>query len=128
MPIYRHCRDLVRKQYFLYSEVWVVKEISPQELQLLLDSGQDYVLLDVRQPWEFKICQLPNSINISLNVLDKSVAQLPDDKEIVTICHHGVRSKQAAILLEQCGYPKVVSLQGGIDAWARDVNPIMERY
>lgn len=106
----------------------MVKEISPGELQLLLDSGQDYILLDVRQPWEFKICQLPNSINIPLNDLDKSVAQLPDDKEIVTICHHGVRSKQAAIILEQSGYLKVVSLQGGVEAWARDINPTMERY
>lgn len=106
----------------------MVKEISPRELQLQLDSGYDFVLLDVRQPWEFKICQLPNSINISLNNLDKSVAQLPDDKEIVTICHHGVRSKQAAIILEQCGYSKVTSLQGGVDAWARDINPTMERY
>ncbi|WP_052046203.1 rhodanese-like domain-containing protein [Candidatus Paracaedibacter symbiosus] len=106
----------------------MVQEISPQDLQLMLSESQDYVLLDVRQPWEFKICHLPNSLNIPLNDLDKLTTQLPDDKEIVTICHHGVRSKQAAILLGQCGYPKAVSLQGGVDAWARDINPTMERY
>lgn len=128
MPISLHWTVLGKNKNFLYREVALVKEISPRELQVLLDSGQEYMLLDVRQPWEFKICQLPNSINISLNDLDKSVAQLPDEKEIVTICHHGVRSKQAAILLEQCGYTKVMSLQGGIDAWARDINPTMERY
>jgi rhodanese-related sulfurtransferase len=110
------------------SEGMLIKEVLPQELQELLVSGQEYVLLDVRQPWEFEICQLPGSINISLNDLDSSVAQLPDEKEIVTICHHGVRSKQAAILLKRYGYTKVMSLQGGIDAWARDVNPTMERY
>ena len=104
-----------------------MKEISPRDLQGLLDSGQQYVLLDVRQPWEFKICQLPNSINICLNDLYNSVPQLPDEKEIVTICHHGIRSQQAAIFLEQRGYEKVMNLQGGINAWARDINPTMER-
>lgn len=106
----------------------MVKEVSPQELQSLLSSGQEYTLLDVRQPWEFKICHLANSINIPLGDLPKASIQLPDDKELVTICHHGLRSKQAAILLEQCGYQNVISLQGGVDAWARDINPTMERY
>ena len=106
----------------------MVKEVSPQELQSLLNSGKGYFLIDVRQAWEFKLCCLPGSLNIPLGELHKASIQLPDDKELVTICHHGVRSRQAAILLEQCGYPNVVSLQGGIEAWARDINPAMERY
>lgn len=106
----------------------MVKEVSPQELHSLLNTDHEYVLLDVRQPWEFDICHLPSSINIPLGDLDKASTQLPDDKDLVTICHHGVRSKQAAILLEQSGYQNVISLQGGVDAWARDINPKMERY
>lgn len=106
----------------------MIQEISPQELQSMLSESEDCVLLDVRQPWEFKICHLSKSINIPLGDLVNLATQLPDDKKIVTICHHGVRSKQAAILLRQCGYSKVTSLQGGVDAWARDINPTMERY
>lgn len=124
----RHWQDLQWKRRFPYSEVCMVKEVSPQELQSLLSTDHEYVLLDVRQPWEFNICHLSDSINIPLGDLDKASTQLPDDKDLVTICHHGVRSKQAAILLEQCGYQNVISLQGGIDAWARDINPTMERY
>ena len=106
----------------------MVKEISSHELQSLLTCEHDYMLVDVRQPWEFNICHLPNSINIPLGELHTTPLNLPEDKNIFTICHHGVRSKQAAILLEQQGYLNVISLQGGIDAWAREINPTMERY
>lgn len=128
MLMSQHWQDLQWKRHFPYSEVCMVKEVSPQELHSLLKPDHEYVLLDVRQPWEFDICHLPCSINIPLGDLDKASTQLPDDKDLVTICHHGVRSKQAAILLEQCGYQNVISLQGGVDAWARDINPKMERY
>lgn len=106
----------------------MIKEISPQELEIKVRSGGNFMLLDVRQPWEFNMCHLVGSINIPLGELDQTLTQVPDDKEIITICHHGLRSKQAAILLNQCGYVKVFSLQGGIDAWAQDIDPTMERY
>lgn len=106
----------------------MVKEISPQELELMIRSGGNCVVLDVRQPWEFKICRITNSINLPLGELDKISTQVAEDKEIVTVCHHGVRSKQAAMLLSQLGYANVVSLQGGVDAWAQEIDSTMERY
>jgi rhodanese-related sulfurtransferase len=90
---------------------------------------EDLVLIDVRQPWEFKVCRIEGSINIPLSALPDCIDTIPAGKKIVTICHHGVRSKQAAIMLTQFGgFPEVCNLQGGLDAWAQEIDATMERY
>ena len=55
-------------------------------------------------------------------------AQLEPSCEIVVICHHGIRSRQVAYYLEHLGFTKLINLEGGIEAWAQDVDPTMERY
>lgn len=105
-----------------------MQELLPEQLRQKMEKDSSCMLLDVRQPWEFNICQIKGSTNIPLSQLSEKLDDIPDDVDIITICHHGVRSKQAAYLLMQCGFIRVASLQGGVNAWAQDIEPEMERY
>ncbi|MGE0357086.1 MAG: rhodanese-like domain-containing protein [Burkholderiales bacterium] len=86
------------------------------------------VLLDVREPWEFEVCRLEGSKLVPLGHLPARIGELERDRTTVVICHHGVRSLRAAAYLEHCGFTDVVNLSGGIDAWARTVDPAMALY
>lgn len=86
------------------------------------------LLLDVREPWEFDICSIPGSINIPMGQLPKRLDELPPDEEIIVICHHGVRSRQVIRYLQQQSLDRLVNLEGGVDAWARSVDPDMPVY
>lgn len=103
-------------------------DITPQELKDLMNSGQPLTLLDVRHDWEYQLCHLEGSVNVSLAHLTQNLPQLPKDELVVTICHHGVRSRQAASIFREAGFSKVTSLKGGIDAWAQQIDKSMERY
>jgi rhodanese-related sulfurtransferase len=85
-------------------------------------------LLDVREPWEYSLCRLEGSLHIPLGQLGTRLEELDPDRPTVVICHHGVRSLHAGVFLERQGFPDVVNLQGGIDGWARTVDPAMAVY
>ncbi len=85
-------------------------------------------VLDVREPWETAICSLPGSINIPMDEIPRREDELPADKDIVVVCHHGVRSLQVAYYLEHRGFRNLHNLTGGIDAWSRDVDPSTPTY
>lgn len=101
-----------------------------RELQRKLAVGEPVYLLDVRQPWEHEAVALPNSLLIPLGELFARSGEIkpPAGALIVAYCHHGIRSLSAAALLEQLGFRPTASLAGGIDAWAREVDPSMQRY
>lgn len=86
------------------------------------------VLLDVREPWEFAICAIPGSLSLPLGQLTARHEMLDREMETVVICHHGMRSLQAALFLEHAEFPRVFNLQGGIDAWARAIDTSMATY
>ncbi|MGD9385330.1 MAG: rhodanese-like domain-containing protein [Thioalkalispiraceae bacterium] len=86
------------------------------------------MLLDVREPWEYEKCHLNGSQLIPMREIPYSLDKLDPDKETVVICHHGIRSRQVAYYLEQAGFDKVINLEGGVEAWAQDVDPDMQRY
>lgn len=102
-------------------------EISPDSLKMLLDQEKDLLLVDVREPWEFEHCHINGSQNIPLSVLLEE--GLPPVKEdtVVTICHHGVRSLNAAIFLRKIGF-SALSLKGGVNAWSLEIDPRLPRY
>ena len=102
--------------------------IEPQSLKQMVDEGQDFVLLDVRESWENQVACIPGTILIPLRDLPRRVNELNPRQEIVVYCHHGVRSLDAAYLLQQLGFKRVVSLIGGIDQWSREIDPTLERY
>lgn len=105
-----------------------MKEITPEELKQHIDSGNKPLLLDVREPWEYEICHLDDSMHISMSQIPARMSELNPDQEIVVICHHGARSLQVANYLESQGYSHINNLAGGIDAWARTVDPDMAQY
>lgn len=84
--------------------------------------------LDVREPDEVAICRLAGSHHIPLRNVADRLSELPTDRPILTICHHGMRSLRVAHFLREKGFPVTASLRGGIDAWARQADPAMNRY
>jgi rhodanese-related sulfurtransferase len=105
-------------------------EIAPTELARRLAAGEVTYLLDVREPWEHARAALPQSVLVPLGELPTRHRALdpPADALVVTICHHGVRSLDAAAFLTVQGWTNVASLAGGIDAWSRLVDPATPRY
>ena len=107
----------------------MIQQLTPVELKQRLDAAADApYLLDVRDPEEFDYCRIEGSVLIPMGELQRRVDELPADREIVAICHHGVRSLQAAAFLRQNFGLNVTNLQGGIAAWAREVDPAMNQY
>lgn len=105
-------------------------EISPHELaDWLADPCRDApFLLDVREPAEVAVCRLEGSVNIPMHLIPSRQAELPDDRPIVAICHHGVRSYHVAVWLENAGFDAPLSLAGGVSAWADEIDSCMPRY
>lgn len=86
------------------------------------------LLLDVREPWEFEICHIDGSHNLPMGQIAQRLQELPADGEIVVICHHGVRSRQAIHFLQPQTDARLINLDGGVDAWAREVDRDMPVY
>jgi adenylyltransferase/sulfurtransferase len=105
-------------------------EITPRELSARLATGQPTYLVDVRQRWEHDLVSLAGSVLLPLDALPARVAELdpPTGALVVAYCHHGVRSLNAAMFLAARGWSDVASLAGGIDAWAREIDPSLPRY
>ncbi len=98
------------------------------ELKAKLDNGEQPVLLDVREPWEYELAHIDGSLQIPMNDIGRSLESLDKAKETIVICHHGSRSYQVAAFLERSGFQDIVNLDGGVDAWSRDVDPQVAQY
>jgi rhodanese-related sulfurtransferase len=103
-------------------------EITPQELQARIAGGAPPVLVDVRQDWETKLCRLDNAVHIPIEEIELRTEELNPEDDIVVYCHQGVRSAAVAEYLRQLGFKNVRNLAGGLDLWARTVDPRMRRY
>lgn len=105
-----------------------VPELSVEDLAALRARNQPYTLLDVREPWEVALGTLPEAMTIPMNELPERVDTLPTDRPLVVLCHHGQRSGHVTAWLRRRGYDNAVNLDGGIDAWARTVDPTIATY
>jgi rhodanese-related sulfurtransferase len=106
-----------------------MREFEADELKDYLETKPESpVLLDVRQPWEYDICNLDDSVLIPMSQIPVKLDQLEKDQETVVICHHGIRSRRVASFLEQAGFSNIINLKGGLDAWARTVDLNMATY
>lgn len=94
-----------------------IPEISAEELKQRLALGFDGLLIDVREPDEYEAANIPGSRLIPLGTIDGSIAGLPRDKEILVHCKSGRRSARAVQSLLDAGFPNVMNVSGGIDAW-----------
>jgi rhodanese-related sulfurtransferase len=104
-------------------------EISASEVKAMLKRGDQFTLLDVREPSELERAQIEGSTNIPMgDVPMRAHQELDPEQPIVVLCHHGVRSLTVTNWLRQQGFPKVQSVRGGIDGWARTVDPAIPLY
>ena len=103
-------------------------ETDVQELKRRIDAKEDFYLLDVREPNEFKIGRIPGSTLIPLGEVPQRVNEIPRDKEIVVHCKMGGRSAKAAAFLRQQGYKNVKNLKGGILDWSDKIDPSVPKY
>jgi rhodanese-related sulfurtransferase len=110
------------------SQVPLPQSLSVHEISNLLASAQGCCMVDVRQPWERELCRIEGSFHIPLDALSYRLDELPRDVPLITFCHHGVRSLQAAVLLKNAGFSPVVSMGGGIDAWAKEIDTSVGIY
>lgn len=105
-------------------------EVSPAEAKSRLATGRA-VLIDVREPEEFALAHIEGSTLIpmqSIAVRLQELEGLADERDLLVLCHHGVRSLQTAAWLRQCDIENCFSVAGGIDQWSRQVDASVPRY
>lgn len=103
-------------------------EIDVNELADWRKAGRDMAVLDVREDWEVETVSLPDTQHIPMRQLPERVGELPKDKPLVVMCHHGGRSRQVTGWLRQNGFTQATNLAGGIHAWAEVIEPGMATY
>jgi molybdopterin/thiamine biosynthesis adenylyltransferase/rhodanese-related sulfurtransferase len=104
--------------------------ITAGELKARLDAGEDFMLVDVREPHEFEIVRIPGSVLIPKDRIlsGEALSELPQDRPIVLHCKSGVRSAEALAALHSAGFRDAVHVGGGVLGWARDVDPSLPTY
>ena len=102
--------------------------ISVRELAQLRIGGRHHCVLDVREAEEFAICHLEGSLRIPMAEIPARTDELPTAHLLVVICHHGARSRMVVDFLRRAGFDNAVNLDGGIEAWACEIDHAMSRY
>ena len=106
-----------------------IPQLDPAAARALLERlGDQAVLLDVREPWEYTQVHVAGSLHIPMGQIPDRLAELNSAHSYVVMCHHGRRSQQVAAYLDSRGFRQVANLAGGIDAWAETLDPRLPRY
>ena len=103
-------------------------EIFPRQLKERMDRGDRPLILDVRETEEVAIAPFPCATHIPMGEVPSRRSELDPEREVVVVCHHGIRSAQVAGYLSSIGFERVLNLTGGIDAWSLSVDPTVRRY
>jgi rhodanese-related sulfurtransferase len=112
-------------------------EISVQDVHAKQEGGEEFILVDVREPNELELASLAEDAFTSLPLSDlraRRLDALPEelrqnkDVEVVVFCHKGLRSAQVTVFLRQQGWSNAVSMAGGIDAWADEIDESVGKY
>ena len=107
----------------------MIHQMTVTELKQRLEApARDFMLLDVREPWERQICSFPDAKGIPMGQLPARMDEIDPDQDIIIVCHHGIRSQQVAYYLQNAGFEKLFNVRGGIDAWAREIDTSMAKY
>jgi len=126
-------------------ELFPIPQINAAQLKARMDAGEDLLILDVRNPEEWEISTLPNSVKLPKGQIDMAVfavatgtqapeqtvlAKIPTDREVIVQCRTGARSRSVIETLRKIGYApdKLVNMEGGINSWARTVDPTLPVY
>ncbi len=102
--------------------------ITVEELKAKREAGEEFRLIDVREPAEHNLCRIEGAELKPLGQIMLWYQELDRNEEIILHCHHGLRSEQACYFLARQGFTKVKNLAGGIDAWSLRIDPSVPRY
>jgi adenylyltransferase/sulfurtransferase len=105
-----------------------IATIGVRELKQKIDGNGRFAIIDVRELFEYEIARIEGSKLIPLGELPARFDELQQDEEIILVCKSGTRSAHAAQLLHAAGFTRAYNLKGGIDAWADEIDPAMQRY
>ena len=107
-----------------------MRQITAPELHRMLgaNAAEKPALLDVREPWEWNLARIDGAKNIPMGQISAAVDTLDRERPTVVICHHGVRSLQVVAFLQRLGFDNLHNLDGGIDAWSREVDSQVALY
>lgn len=111
----------------LYNLTHTMKELTVQELKQKLDNQEDLQLIDVREPFEYEICNLKGEL-IPMGIILSETEKISKDKTVVIHCKSGGRSGAVINELEKIGYSNLYNLKGGILAYAREIDPSLTAY
>jgi len=105
----------------------MVKDLNPKEFQDNIIS-HEHTLIDVREKWELDICKIEGAVNMPMSSIMETFSELDPESSYSLYCHHGMRSMQVANFLLSNGFKSLFNLQGGIDAWSREIDASVDRY
>ncbi len=106
----------------------IVLALQPADLIARREAGELWQVLDVREPWECRIAKIDGALPIPMGEIPARLRELDEQQGIAVLCHTGVRSAAVAHWLASQGFEPVANVEGGIDAWALDVDPALPRY
>ena len=105
----------------------MIEDLNPKQFKDYLDNNTA-ILVDVREQGEIDICKIDGSISMPMSKGPEQYDELNPSDNVAIYCHHGMRSLQIAEFLESKGYESLFNLQGGIDAWSREIDPSVDTY
>lgn len=105
-----------------------IQHIDVQTLKQWRDEGKDFTLLDVRQDDEVAYANIEGHLHIPMHLIPIRHGEIPDDRPLVIYCHHGMCSYQVGLYLANMGFENVYNVQGGIDAWSREIDHTVPLY
>jgi adenylyltransferase/sulfurtransferase len=106
----------------------MIDHMTPAEFAERRAAGEDFVLLDVREPRELAVASVAGALHIPMAQVPARLAELDRERHIVVMCHSGGRSQAVAGFLQHQGYSRVSNLMGGIARWSREVDPSVPLY
>lgn len=105
-------------------------QITVAQLQAMLQSNTEEKphMLDVREPWEWQLARIEGAENLPMGQIPGAVDDIDKSRSTVVICHHGTRSLQVVAFLQRQGFTNLHNLEGGIDAWSREIDSTVALY
>ena len=103
-------------------------EIAPREVKGMIDRGEKFLFVDVREKWEFETSRIEGAVLVPMREIPANLAKFETADQIVLFCHHGIRSLDAAAWLRSQDVAGAKSMAGGIDRWSAEIDPGVARY
>jgi rhodanese-related sulfurtransferase len=103
-------------------------EITPRDVKNMMDRGEKFLFVDVREKWEFATSWIEGAVLVPMREIPANLAKFEEADRIVLFCHHGIRSLDVAAWLRSQDIAGAKSMAGGIDRWSAEIDPSVPRY